>query len=379
MSLSVQKEPKSESVASGHAQNDPRWTAVLDRDASFDGDLVYAVKTTGIYCRPSCPSRRPKFENVCFFKTCEEAEKAGFRPCQRCRPLEASRGVQHAALIAKACQIIEAADEMPTVDVLARAIGMSQFHFHRVFKKITGVTPKAYVGAHRAKRIREELSARRNTVTSAIFSAGYNASSRFYETSDKILGMTLSAFKSGGAAAHIKFAVGECSLGSILVARSDKGICAIFLGDDPDALLRDLQDRFPKAHLIGGDAAFELLVAKVVGFVETPALGLDLPLDIQGTAFQLRVWQALCEIPFGETTSYTEIAQRIGRPKAVRAVAGACAANKISVIIPCHRVVKTDGALSGYRWGVERKRALLERERAASNAAEITAKDLKRR
>jgi AraC family transcriptional regulator of adaptative response/methylated-DNA-[protein]-cysteine methyltransferase len=190
------------------------------------------------------------------------------------------------------------------------------------------------------------------------------ANSQLSETSNAVV--TPSAFKSGGAAMLITFAFGECSFGSILVASSEKGICAIFLGDGPDQLLRDLQDRFPKAHLIGGDTAFEKLVAKVVGFVETPALGLDLPLDIQGTAFQLRVWQALCDIPFGETASYADIALRIGRPKAVRAVAGACAANKISAVIPCHRVVKTDGALSGYRWGVERKRALLEREQAAS-------------
>jgi AraC family transcriptional regulator of adaptative response/methylated-DNA-[protein]-cysteine methyltransferase len=373
MSLCVQKEPKHKAVASIGSQSNPRWLAVLDRDASSDGAFVYAVKTTGIYCRPSCPSRRPKFENVIFFEAREAAREAGFRTCQRCQPNEASRSLQHAALIAKACRDIEAAEKMPSVETLARASGLSLFHFHRVFKKVTGVTPKAYIIAHRARRVRDELGTRQSSVTEAIYGAGFNASSRFYETSNAILGMTPSAFKSGGGSADITFAVGESSLGSILVACTEKGICAIFLGDDADALLRDLQDRFPRAQLMGGDAAFEKVVAKVVGFVEAPALGLDLPLDVQGTAFQLRVWQALRDIPFGETASYAEIAQRIGMPKAVRAVAGACAANKISVLIPCHRVVKTDGALSGYRWGVERKRALLDRE------AEISVKAPKRR
>jgi AraC family transcriptional regulator, regulatory protein of adaptative response / methylated-DNA-[protein]-cysteine methyltransferase len=250
---------------------------------------------------------------------------------------------------------------MPSLDGLAQAAGMSRFHFHRIFKSITGVTPKAYVAQHRAKRVREELP-RSNTVTGAIYDAGFSSNSRFYETSSQTLGMTPTNFRAGGTGETIRFAISQCSLGAILVAATDKGICAITLGDDPERLLRDFQDRFPKAQLIGGDPDFEQWVAKVIGFVERPALGLDLPLDVRGTAFQQRVWQALRAIPLGGTASYAEIAARIGAPKAVRAVAQACASNPIAVAIPCHRVVRQSGALSGYRWGVERKRALLQKE-----------------
>ncbi len=344
---------------------DPRWAAVIDRDPAFDGRFVYAVKTTGIYCRPSCPSRRALPRNVVFYPTCAAAEQAGFRACRRCRPREASLAEQHAAVIAAACRRIEQAEELPTLGALADAIGMSPFYFHRLFKAITGLTPKAYGVAHRARRLRDQLAGGKGSVTEAIYDAGFNSNGRFYATSNEVLGMTPTAFRAGGTDAEIKFAVGECSLGSILVACSAKGVCAILLGDDPDALARDLQDRFPNATLIGGDAAFETLVAKVVGFVEAPALGFDLPLDVRGTAFQQRVWQALREIPVGETASYAEIARRIGAPKAVRAVAGACGANALAVAIPCHRVVRNDGALSGYRWGVARKRALLDRESQA--------------
>jgi AraC family transcriptional regulator, regulatory protein of adaptative response / methylated-DNA-[protein]-cysteine methyltransferase len=340
------------------------WAAVVRRDRSADGVFVYSVATTGVYCRPACAARLARRENVRFHATCEEAERVGFRPCKRCRPNEPALAEQRAAAVAKACHLIETAAELPNLDALAEAAGMSRFHFHRVFKTITGVTPKAYAAAHRAQRVRNELS-RSGTVTDAIYDAGFNSSGRFYETSSDVLGMTPTHYRSGGTGASIRFAVGECSLGSILVAATGKGVCAISLGDDPDALARDLQDRFPGAQMIGGDAAFEQWVAKVVGFVERPALGLDLPLDIQGTAFQQRVWQALREIPAGSTASYTEIARRIGAPSSVRAVAQACGANDLAVAIPCHRVVRNDGALSGYRWGVERKRSLLEREARA--------------
>jgi AraC family transcriptional regulator, regulatory protein of adaptative response / methylated-DNA-[protein]-cysteine methyltransferase len=322
------------------------------------------VTTTGVYCRPSCAARLAKPENVRFHLTRAEAEQAGFRPCKRCKPDQPSPAKQHAAKVAEACRLIEAADEVPNLDQLARSAGLSPYHFHRVFKTVTGVTPKAYATAHRAKRVRAELT-RSNTVTEAIYDAGFNSNGRFYATSGKVLGMTPTDYRAGGTNTEIHFAIGECSLGSILVAKSGKGICAILLDDDPDALVRDLQDRFPRATLIGGDAAFEDVVAKVVGFVEAPQLGLDLPLDVRGTAFQQRVWQALQDIPVGRTASYTDIAERIGSPRAVRAVARACASNSLAVAIPCHRVVKTDGALSGYRWGVERKRALLDREAVA--------------
>jgi AraC family transcriptional regulator, regulatory protein of adaptative response / methylated-DNA-[protein]-cysteine methyltransferase len=349
-------------VGASRTKRNQRWAAVVARDPAFEGKFVYAVKTTGIYCRPTCPSRLAKAKNVEFYLTCQEAESADFRACQRCRPNEASPTDQHGAVIAEACRRIEDADTLPTLTGLAAALGMSPYYFHRLFKSVTGLSPKAYGAAHRARRVRQQLSEGKNSVTEVIYGAGFNSNSRFYETSNDMLGMTPTAFRGGGADAEIRFATGECSLGSILIARSSKGVCAILLGDDPATLVRDLQDHFPKANLIGGDADFERLVAKVVGFVDAPALGLDLPLDVRGTAFQQRVWRALREIPVGETVSYAELARRVGEPTSVRAVAQACAANNIAVAIPCHRAVKNDGALSGYRWGAERKRALLEKE-----------------
>jgi AraC family transcriptional regulator of adaptative response/methylated-DNA-[protein]-cysteine methyltransferase len=343
-------------------QNDPRWSAIVDRAAAFDGKFVYAVKSTGIYCRPSCPSRQAKPQNVIFFPTSEEAEKCDFRACKRCHPNDLSLSKQHARAIAAACRAIESAEELPGLAELAKSAGVSVFYFHRLFKKITGVTPKVYGTACRSERVREKLVDGKSSVTEAIYDAGFNSNGRFYAKSNEVLGMTPTAFRDGGLDTDIKFAVGECSLGSILVARSQKGVCSILLGDDPEELVRDLQDRFPRANLLGGNRDFETVVAHVVGFVEDPKIGLDLPLDVRGTVFQERVWRALTEIPVGQTTSYAEIARRIGAPKSVRAVAAACAANKIAVAIPCHRVVKNDGALSGYRWGVERKLALLKAE-----------------
>jgi AraC family transcriptional regulator, regulatory protein of adaptative response / methylated-DNA-[protein]-cysteine methyltransferase len=345
-------------------QADPRWAAVQARDAHADGSFFYSVRTTGVYCRPSCGARPARPENVTFHDTAAAAERAGFRPCKRCKSDQLSLQAQHAAMITEACRLIENAETPPTLEQLTKPTGLSPFHFHRVFKSVTGLTPKQYAAAHRASRVRSKLD-RGGSVTEAIFDAGYNASSRFYETSNQVLGMTPSSYRAGGADHDIRFAIGECSLGAILVAQSERGVCAILFGDDPDVLARDLQDRFPRANLIGGDRAFEQLVATVVGFVEAPAIGLDLPLDVRGTAFQQRVWQALRDIPAGVTASYSEIAQRIGSPNAVRAVAGACAANMLAVAIPCHRVVRNDGSLSGYRWGVERKRALLAREAQA--------------
>jgi len=346
------------------ASDDARWEAIAARDARADGHFYYSVRTTGVYCRPSCASRPALRENVRFHATGAEAEQAGFRACKRCKPDQPGLAAERAAAVANACRLIETAEELPSLTALASASGMSRFHFHRVFKSITGVTPKAYAAAHRAERVREGLSTgRAGSVTDAIYDAGFNSQGHFYATSAQVLGMTPTDFRGGGRNATIRFAIGECSLGAILVASTDKGVCAILLGDDPDALARDLQDRFPLAELIGGDAQFEQLVARVVGFVEAPALGLDLPLHVRGTAFQQRVWQALREIPPGSTASYAEIARRIGAPKAVRAVAQACGANSIAVAIPCHRVVRNDGALSGYRWGVQRKRVLIDREK----------------
>ncbi|WP_142661664.1 bifunctional DNA-binding transcriptional regulator/O6-methylguanine-DNA methyltransferase Ada [Paracoccus laeviglucosivorans] len=340
---------------------DPRWQAVLDRDPAADGRFFYAVRTTGVYCRPSCPSRQAKRANVEFFPTAQGAEAAGYRPCLRCHPNAATPAQANAALIAEACRIIEAADTPLDGAALAARIGLSRFHFQRQFKAVTGMTPRTYAAAHRAGRMRRELSGNAS-VTGAIYDAGFNSSSRFYAQSDAILGMSPSEYRKGGADVEIRFALAQCALGAILVAASDKGVCAISLGDRPEPLLTELQDMFPNARLIGGDTPFEAMVARVIGFVEAPQTGLDLPLDIRGTAFQQRVWQALRDIAPGETASYAQIAARIGAPSATRAVAGACAANKLAVVIPCHRVVRTDGALSGYRWGIERKRELLQRE-----------------
>ena len=341
---------------------DDRWAAVQARDATADGQFVYAVRTTGVYCHPSSTARLPKRENVEFFDSAEAAEAAGYR-CSR-RPLgdQTRAAAERAAIVALACQLIEASETPPSLDDLAAEVGKSPFHFHRLFKAETGLTPKAYSSAYRARKLREELSSPDASITNAIYDSGFNSNSRFYETSDRLLGMRARDYRAGGAGAVIHFAVGQCSLGAILVAQSQRGICAILLGDDPDRLVRDLQDQFPKAEIIGCDGEFEQLVAQVVGFIEAPSIGLHLPLDVQGTAFQERVWRALCEIPAGTTVSYTEIAARIGSPKAVRAVAQACATNHIAVAIPCHRVVRRDGDLAGYRWGVERKRELLRRE-----------------
>lgn len=341
---------------------DDRWAAVQVRDIAADGHFVYAVRTTGVYCQPSSTARMPKRENVEFFDSAEAAEAAGYRASRRARGNQTSAVAERAALVARACRLIETSETPPKLDNLATEVGMSSFHFHRLFKAETGLTPKAYSSAYRGHKLREELSASKASITDAIYGAGFNSNSRFYEASDQLLGMRAREYRAGGAGAVIRFAVGQCSLGAILVAQSQRGICAILLGDDPDMLVRDLQDQFPKAEMIGCDGEFEQLIAQVVGFIEAPSIGLHLPLDVQGTAFQERVWRALREIPPGTTVSYTEIAERIGSPKAVRAVAQACATNHIAVAIPCHRVVRRDGDLAGYRWGVDRKRELLRRE-----------------
>jgi AraC family transcriptional regulator of adaptative response/methylated-DNA-[protein]-cysteine methyltransferase len=343
--------------------DDDRWAAVQRRDPDADGAFYYSVRTTGVYCKPSCGARPALRKNVTFHASAADAEAAGFRPCLRCKPGEPPLAQRQAAIVARACALIEGADEAIDLDSLAAAVGVSRFHFHRLFKAHTGITPKAYAAARRAERLKAELG-QGATVTDALYAAGFNSSARFYAESSGVLGMTPSTFRNGGSGVAIRFAIGQCSLGAILVAATEKGICAILIGDDPDMLARDLQDRFPKADLRGGDRDFEQTVAQVVGFVEAPRLGLDLPLDVRGTAFQQRVWQALREIPAGQTVSYAELAARLGMPAGARAIAGACAANPVAVAIPCHRVVRNDGALSGYRWGVERKLALLEREGA---------------
>jgi AraC family transcriptional regulator of adaptative response/methylated-DNA-[protein]-cysteine methyltransferase len=345
-------------------EKDPRWARVVARDRTADGQFWYSVSTTGVYCRPSCPSRGCNPRNVAFHDTLDAAQATGFRACKRCNPGGVSQDMENAILVEKACRMIERSEEVPSLAQLADAVELSQSYFHRLFKSITGLTPKGYAAAHRAERVRKEL-AKGHSVTEAMYDAGFNSSGRFYEKSRDMLGMTPTHYREGGTNEEIRFAIGQSSLGAILVASSAQGVVAILIDEDPQKLARDLQDRFPKAHLIGGDRDYETLVARVVAMVEAPGLGLNLPLDVRGTAFQQRVWQALREIPVGETVSYAEIATRIGAPKAVRAVAGACAANNIAVAIPCHRVVRSDGSLAGYAWGVERKRQLLTAEGAS--------------
>lgn len=341
--------------------DDPRWARIVARDRTADGHVWYSVSTTGVYCRPSCPSRTANPKNVRIHGSLESAKATGFRPCKRCNPDGLSAEAENAALVAKACRIVQESEEEPSLEELADAVGRSPSYFHRMFKAATGVTPKEFAAAYRAARVRKGL-ATGSTVTEAIYDAGFNSSGRFYEKSTDILGMTPSKYRAGGANEEIKFAVGQISLGAILVASTKKGVAAILLGDDPDELVRNLQDRFPNAHLIGAESSYEALVARVVGFVEAPRIGFDLPLDVRGTLFRERVWKALQEVPAGTVVSYAEIARRIGAPRSVRALVGACAANNLAVAIPCHRVVRNDGSLSRYAWGIERKQVLIKRE-----------------
>jgi AraC family transcriptional regulator of adaptative response/methylated-DNA-[protein]-cysteine methyltransferase len=346
-------------------EQDPRWGRVKRRDKGVDGVFWYSVATTGIFCRPSCPSRTAKPKNVRFHDSPAAARAAGFRPCKRCKPEGASLDAQNAALVAKACKLMESRSEPMSLHELASAVELSPHYFHRLFKARIGLTPKEYASAHQVTRVRKNLESG-PSITQAIYDAGYNSNGRFYANAAGILGMTPKQFRRGGQDEEIRFAVEQCSLGAILVASSNRGVVSILIDDDPDALVRTLQDRFPHAQLVGADKEYEQLVASVVGLVESPGVNVDLPLDVRGTVFQRKVWRALRGIPVGKTASYADIARRIGSPKAVRAVAGACAANNIAVAIPCHRVIRNDGNVSGYRWGVERKRVLLEREAASA-------------
>lgn len=341
--------------------DDPRWSALRERDATADGTFFYSVSSTGVYCYPSCAARLPKPENVQFHATREAAARAGFRPCKRCRPELPPLAQRQATTIERLCRTIESSPSSPTLKDLAEQAGWSTFHLQRVFKKFVGVSPKVYATAERARRVRQDL-VDSTTISDAIYRAGFQSSGRFYAESSATLGMTPRQYRAAGRGTRIRFALGECSLGSILVAESDAGICAIFLGDEPEALLSNLEQQFPGAALVGADASYETRIAQIVGLVEAPHAPVELPLDIRGTAFQRRVWEALRRIPVGSTASYAEIAALIGAPRSTRAVAGACAANSLALAIPCHRVVRSDSKASGYRWGIERKRELLARE-----------------
>jgi AraC family transcriptional regulator of adaptative response/methylated-DNA-[protein]-cysteine methyltransferase len=339
-----------------------RWQAVLDRDPAADGHFITCVHTTGIYCRPTCPARKPLRKNVHFVESAAEARREGYRACKRCKPDDSSGlAERQATMIGRICQRIEAHDGVLSLDEMAALAGMSRFHFHRLFKQVTGVTPKAYETAHRNDRVRNGL-VQAATVTEAMHDAGFNSNGRFYAATGEMLGMTPGAYRSGGRGVSIRYAFGEITLGVVLVASTERGVCSIMIGDDERSLLGELQQRLPNAEYVAGDLAYEQTVAEVIYGIEEPARGINLPLDVRGTAFQQRVWQALREIPAGSTASYGEIAARIGSPKSARAVASACAKNNLAVAIPCHRAVGKDGSLTGYRWGTDRKRELLDRE-----------------
>ncbi|HWQ12513.1 MAG TPA: bifunctional DNA-binding transcriptional regulator/O6-methylguanine-DNA methyltransferase Ada [Roseiflexaceae bacterium] len=349
-------------VAVAHYTTDAaRWEAIERRDRGADGAFVYGVRTTGVYCRPWCPSRRPRRDNVLLFDTCAGAERAGFRPCKRCDPAAQNRRDPHADAIVRACKRIEEAETAPSLRELAEEAGLSQYHFQRLFKAAVGLTPKQYALAHRQRRLRERLR-QDATVTEALYNAGFESSGRFYAEGSGLLGMTPSEYRRGAPGQVIRAAVAPCYLGWALVAATGRGVCAIEFGDEPEALRERLRARFPGAELREGDPEFAAWFAQVLAFIEAPRGALDVPLDIQGTVFQRRVWEALRALPPGATASYGQIAGRIGQPAATRAVAQACAANPLAVAIPCHRVLRGDGELGGYRWGVERKRALLARE-----------------
>jgi AraC family transcriptional regulator of adaptative response/methylated-DNA-[protein]-cysteine methyltransferase len=340
------------------------WAAVESRNAAADGRFFYGVRTTGVYCRPGCASRRPLRTNTRFFETTAAAEAAGFRPCKRCRPTDGSAASRHVTAIEKACALLRTCENIPSLGELADAAAISRFHFHRVFKQITGVTPRDYARSHRLGRLGEKLDAGQ-PITASIYAAGFGSSSRAYEMAPGGLGMTPGTRRRGGSGETIRFVTVATPLGWALVAATKRGICMTALGDDRDGLAAALRQRFPLAELIAEDTGLKEWADRIVRFITAPEQNLDLPLDIRGTAFQARVWRALQKIPLGKTASYTEIAATLGQPKAVRAVAQACAANKLALIVPCHRVIRSDGSLGGYRWGLERKQALLARERAA--------------
>ncbi len=341
-----------------------RWHAVLERDGRFDGAFVYAVRSTGVYCRPVCPSRRPGRAQVTFFDMPEAAEKAGYRACRRCRPQDAAAGDPRLETVRRACRYIDARSEgPPTLEVLGVHVGMSPYHLQRLFKQVMGVTPRQYADARRLGRVRALLKAG-DDVAGALYEAGYGSSSRLYERAPAQLGMTPAAYKKGGAGARIRYALAECPLGRLLVAATDLGIAFVSLGDDDAGLEAGLAEEYPLAEIARDDAGLGAWLGAVLALLDGPQPSEALPLDVRATAFQRRVWEALSAIPAGETRSYGEIARALGLPGGARAVGRACATNPVSIVIPCHRAVRGDGAMGGYRWGVGRKRALIAREQA---------------
>ncbi|QDU39940.1 Bifunctional transcriptional activator/DNA repair enzyme Ada [Maioricimonas rarisocia] len=345
--------------ATATRSDDDRWQAVLNRDPAADGMFYYAVRTTGIYCRPVCTARRPNRSNVEFFESAPEAERHGYRSCLKCRPHEAVSPLPEAVLTA--CRTIDAADAPPSLEDLGRKVGLSPGHLHRLFRSTIGMTPRQYAEAGRAERFRRRLQ-QREPVTHALHAAGYQSASTLYESAGETLGMTPAHYRNGGTGESIRAAVVRCSLGWIAVAATERGVCMVEPGDDSAELESLVTSRFPNAEVDGNDDQFRQWVSQLVSCVDGLDDGQQLPLDLKGTVFQRRVWTLLRSIPPGTTITYTELAKKLGKPTAARAVASACAANQLAVVVPCHRVVRSDGSLSGYRWGVERKRELLDRE-----------------
>ena len=341
------------------------WRAVVARDAGWDGKFVLAVRSTRIYCRPSCPARRPHRRNVVFFARPEEAERHGFRPCRRCRPNEIHGA---AALVASAARWLDNGEEEPVnLGALAAKLGTTPGALRRAFRQSTGLTPKAFVDAQRVRRFKQELRSGKN-VAAALYETGYGSSSRVYERSNAQLGMTPATYQRGGKGMKIGYTVAESPIGKVLVGATERGVSAVYLGESEKALVKELRGEYPRAEISAGSEPFSAWVQAIVAHLEGKQPRLDLPLDVQATAFQRRVWQELQRIPYGATRSYREIARALGKPRAVRAVARACATNPVSVVVPCHRVIRADGSLAGYRWGIERKKNLLAREGRAASA-----------
>jgi AraC family transcriptional regulator, regulatory protein of adaptative response / methylated-DNA-[protein]-cysteine methyltransferase len=346
------------------------WTDVLSRDAKRDGALVYAVGTTGIYCRPSCPSRRPRRENVRFFSSAGEAEKAGFRPCRRCQPEQPSNSTDTALNRARSyidLHLRDLTEERITLSALSVESGLSPYHLQRKFKARFGLTPAQYMRVRKSELLKEELK-RGETVSRATYGAGYGSSSRAYSAANSHLGMTPAAYRRGGAGMQIDYVIARTSLGTLLVAATERGVCAVKLGDDVAALESALATEYPRAtraRITAPASSLGIWVAEIVATLDGERSRTDVPLDVEASAFQWKVWRELQKIPFGETRTYSDVANAIGAPRAARSVASACARNPVALLIPCHRVVRRGGALGGYRWGLDRKQRLLERERSA--------------
>lgn len=339
------------------------WQAVLEREAALDGAFVYAVRSTGVYCRPICPSRRPRRDQVLFFARPAAAEQAGFRACLRCRPGQPAAPDAHEDLVARACRLIEASPEQPpTLDELGAAVGLSPQHFQRIFKRAMGITPRQYADARRLERLKARLR-QGDTVTTALYEAGYGSSSRLYDQAPEQLGMTPATYQRGGAGAQISYALADSPLGRLMVAATARGVCFVSLGDDDAALAGALRDEFPAAEIRRDDDVLDEWVGAILRHLRGEQRQIGLPLDVRATAFQRRVWQALQAIPYGETRTYRQLAVELGQPGAARAVGRACATNPVSLVVPCHRAIGEDGGLRGYRWGLARKQALLEHER----------------